>query len=119
MVDFALVGGLLTLLFVAVLQFGLVLHVRNSLLDCAAEGARYGARADRTPAEGVERARELVASELSPRYATALSSVSASEVDVSGILVVEVRMTGPLPVIGLVGPRDQLTVRGHAFAELQ
>ena len=42
-VDFALVGALVTVLFVGVLQLTIVLHVRNTLVDTAAEGARYGA----------------------------------------------------------------------------
>ena len=31
-------------LFVAVLQVGLTLHIRNTLISCASEGARLGAR---------------------------------------------------------------------------
>ncbi len=40
MVDFVLVGTLVILIFVALLQLALVLHVRNILIDSAAEGAR-------------------------------------------------------------------------------
>ena len=39
-VDFTLVGILLTFLFLALLQLGLALHVRNTLVASAAEGAR-------------------------------------------------------------------------------
>ena len=38
--DFALVSGLVSLLFLAVLQVGLALHIRNTLIACASEGAR-------------------------------------------------------------------------------
>ena len=51
-VEFTLVGVLLTVLFLALLQLGLALHVRNTLVASAAEGARYAANADRTPDEG-------------------------------------------------------------------
>jgi len=51
--DFAMVSGLLSLLFLAVFQLGLALHIRNTLISCASEGARYGARADATPQDGV------------------------------------------------------------------
>lgn len=44
--DFALVAGLLMFVFAAVFQLGLTLHVRNTLISCAAEGARLGARVD-------------------------------------------------------------------------
>jgi hypothetical protein len=118
-VDFALVGGLLSVLFLSVLQVGLVVHVRNTLVDCAAQGARYGAIAGRAPADGLVRTRDLVASELSAGYASRLSDVSAASVEQQGVQAVEVVVTAPLPVVGLLGPAGQLTVRGHAFAEDQ
>lgn len=119
-VDFALVGALLTVLFLAVLQVGVVVHVKNTLVDCAAEGARLGARADRTPDDGVERARELVASELSGGYAQRLTGqITAGAADRAGVQVVEVRIRAPLPVFGLAGPSGWLTVRGSAFDERQ
>jgi hypothetical protein len=116
-VDFALVGGLLSLLFLSVVQLGLVVHVRNTLIDCAAEGARYGARAGRAPADGISRTRELVARELSAGYEARLSEVSAGVVERSGVAAVEVRVSAPLPLVGLVGPSGELSVQGHAFAE--
>jgi hypothetical protein len=113
-VDFALVGGLLTLLFVAVLQLSLALHVRNVLVDCASEGARFGALADRDPEAGAIRTRELIRSELSNRYA---DRVSAGRAAVEGLPTVEVRVEAPLPIIGLFGVGRTLTVSGHALAE--
>ena len=119
-VGFALVGALLTLLFLSVLQLGFLVHVRNTLVDCAAEGARYGARADRGPADAVERTRALVVSELSPGYAARVGRrITAAEVDRAGTQVVEVRLTAPLPVVGLAGPSGLLTVSGHAYSERQ
>jgi hypothetical protein len=118
-VDFALVGGLLSLLFLSVVQLGLVVHVRNTLIDCASEGARYAARSGRTPSEGVARTRELVASELSAGYAGRLTALSAGVVERSGVQAVEVRLRAPLPLVGLVGPAGELAVAGHAFAEQQ
>ncbi|HEX8497934.1 MAG TPA: TadE family protein [Actinomycetales bacterium] len=118
-VDFALVGGLLTLLFASVLQLGMVVHVRNTLIDCAAEGARLGARADRDPQDGVERARQLVASELSGSYAARIQDVRAQRVDRGGVQVVEVTLRAPLPIVGLLGPGGALTVSGHAYDEQQ
>jgi hypothetical protein len=113
-VDFALVGALLTFYFVAVLQFGLVLHVRNVLVDCASEGARLGARADRDPQAGAARTRELIRSELADRYA---ERVSAGSARVDGLQTVEVRVEAPLPVIGLLGIGRTVMVSGHALAE--
>lgn len=111
-VDFALVAGLLTLLLAAVVQLAVVLHVRATVVDCASEGARLGALADRTPADGAERTRTLVSAALSPAYAR---DVSASTTVVGGREVVEVVVRVPLPVAGLVGVDDVLTVRGHGL----
>jgi Flp pilus assembly protein TadG len=113
-VDFALVSGLVALLFAGVVQVTLAIHVRNTLIDCAAEGARYAALADRTPQDGVDRTTGLIATSLSPAYA---GDVVATETVLDGLPVVEVRVTAPLPVAGLVGPGGVLSVTGHALQE--
>jgi hypothetical protein len=113
-VDFALVGALLTLLFVAVLQFALVLHVHNTLVDCASLGARYGALADRSPSAGAQRARELIIADLSPAYA---SDVAAGRERYAGLDTVVVRVRAPLPLVGLFGLGGVMTVEGHADVE--
>ena len=114
-VEFALVSALLAVLFLAVLQVGVALYVRNTLVAAAAEGARYGADADRTPADGVQRTRELVAQSLSPSYA---QDVTADYEVIGGLATVVVRVRAPLPLLGLVGPGGDLVVEGHALAEL-
>lgn len=116
MADFALVGGLVTVLFLAVIQVGFALHVRNTLIWCASEGARYGARADSTPEQGADRTRALVRDTLSAGYA---DLVTASRTAVGGVEVVEVTVAASLPVVGFVGPGRTLTVSAHAFAEGQ
>ena len=114
-VDFVLVGALTTVVFAAVLQLALALHVRSTLVDCAAEGARYGALADRTPDDGVARARELIGLSLAPGFA---DDVSAEVVSIDGMEVVRVEVDAPLPVLGLLGPGGRLTVDGHALREV-
>jgi Flp pilus assembly protein TadG len=113
-VDFVLVACLVTLLFAGVVQLALVQHIRNTLTDCASEGARLGALADRTPADGAVRTRELVKVSLASRFA---DDVEAEVVVIDVIEMVEVRVTAPLPLVGLLGPADALTVRGHAMRE--
>ena len=66
-VDFTLTSVLLLFVFLAVFQLGLALHVRNTLVSCAAEGARYGAREGSSPEQGAARARDLISSALSER----------------------------------------------------
>ena len=114
--DFAMVSGLLSLLFVAVFQLGLALHIRNTLISCASEGARYGARANATPQDGVARAKELIRASLTNRYA---DNLTATTTTVDGIAVVEVRIQAPLPVLGPLGPDRVLKVQARAFAERQ
>ena len=69
MVDFVLVGGLLTLFFLAIIQLTLVLHVRNTLIDAAASGARYGTLADRSAADARDRTAQLIGVALNPDFA--------------------------------------------------
>jgi Flp pilus assembly protein TadG len=111
LVDFVLVGGLLTMFFLAIIQLTLVLHVRNTLIDAAASGARYGTLADRGAADAEERTRSLIVAALNTGFA---EQVSTGEVTVQGLQTLEVTVRAPMPVIGLIGPRDMLEVKGHA-----
>ena len=113
-VDFVLVGVLLTFLFLAILQLALALHVRNTLIASAAEGARYAANADRSPAEGVEMTRTVIREALADSYA---ADVTAGFDSVDGLPTVYVEVHATLPVVGLLGPARALVVRGHAVEE--
>ncbi|QCO99132.1 pilus assembly protein [Arthrobacter sp. 24S4-2] len=110
-VDFVLVGALLTIFFLAIIQLTLVLHVRNTLIDAAASGARHGTLADRNAADARDRTGELIGVALNPEFAR---DVTTTEVTFQGIRTLEVTVRAPLPVIGLIGPRDALEVKGHA-----
>ena len=116
-VDFALVGGLLTLVFMGVVQLGLVLHVRSTLVDCAAEGARAGAVAGHTSADAVVRLHELLAQDLGPGYAARARVTAVERTTVEGIDVVELTVSAPAPLVGLAGPAPGLSVTAHAIAE--
>jgi hypothetical protein len=110
-VDFVLVGALLTMFFLAIIQLALVLHVRNTLIDAAASGARYGTLADRSAADARDRTGVLISTALNGDFA---KDVTTSEVAYQGIRSLEVTVRAPLPVIGLIGPREALEVKGHA-----
>lgn len=116
MADFAMVSVLVVVLFLAVFQLGLALHTRNTLISCASEGARLGARADAVPGQGVSRTQALITTSLSARFAR---NVTSREAVVGGVRVVEVRVVAPLPVIGLLGPDGRLDLVGRAFLESQ
>ena len=111
MVDFVLVGGLLTLFFLAIVQLTLILHVRNTLIDAAASGARYGTLADRGAGDAKDRTAHLIGVALNQEFAT---DVATAEATYQGVRTLEVTVRAPLPVIGLIGPRAVLEVKGHA-----
>ncbi|MDM4764111.1 TadE/TadG family type IV pilus assembly protein [Galbitalea sp. SE-J8] len=113
--EFVMVAGLLVVLTLGVLQLGLALHVRNTVIDAAAEGARYGALAGNTIADGAARTRDLIGTALGPDYAR---DVTATRTDESGIPVAEVTVRTPLPLLGLIGIGDGLEVSGHAAVEV-
>lgn len=115
-VEFSLVSVLLVGLFLAVLQLGFVLHTRNVLVASAQEGARYGANADRGPADARARTREVVVTALTPAVADRMS-YQAQQVVRSGVPMVEVTVRGPLPLVFLPAGPLSLTVRGHALEE--
>ena len=110
-VDFVLVGGLLTLFFLAIVQLTLILHVRNTLIDAAASGARYGTLADRGAGDAKDRTAHLIGVALNQEFAT---DVATAEATYQGVRTLEVTVRAPLPVIGLIGPRAVLEVKGHA-----
>jgi Flp pilus assembly protein TadG len=108
------VGVLLTVLALAVVQLALALHVRNTVLDAAAEGARYAALAGSSPRDGIARTRDLIASAISPEYG---EDVTAGTTSIGGVPAIEVTVRTTLPVIGLLGVQHGLEVSGHAAVE--
>jgi Flp pilus assembly protein TadG len=109
------VSILLIALLLGVVQLALALHVRNTLTDAAAEGARYSALVGATDADGVHRVKALITSALAEEYArdVALTRTGSGE---GGVIEVTVR--APLPVIGLLGPAGGVEVTGRATVEL-
>jgi Flp pilus assembly protein TadG len=116
-VDFVLVGSLLTLCFLAVLQVAVDYYVRNVLESAVADGARYGANADvASPQAGADRANELIRSSLGRAFAHATPADDVASV--AGAPVVGVTVSARLPLLAWflpVGPT--VTVTGHALAE--
>lgn len=109
-------AAVVALIFAAVLQVAYALHVRNTATAHVVEGARVAARADAVEADGVARARELLATTLPGRYGT---TVTAHRVRVEGVAVVQLSADIPLPVVGPLGVPGTMTVTGQAFAEDQ
>jgi len=114
--EFVMVATLVLILSIGALQLALLLHARNVAMSSASEGARRAARADATPADGVDRATALLEDSLRPGYA---DSVTATVRVQDGLRVVEVTITAPLPVLGLLGPSGSMVVTGRAIMERQ
>ena len=114
-VDFVLVLVVLVPLLLGIVQLGLVLHVRNTLVAAASEGARYAATVDRSPSDGVARTRSQINDVLASRYAR---RVTAREVPVDGVPGIEVAVSAEVPALGLWGPAVALRVSGHAVEEV-
>ncbi len=112
--EFVMVSGLLTILTLSVIQLGLVLFIRNTVVDAAAEGARFGALADNSAEDGIARAVDLISTALGPGYAR---DVTASSGSYLGFPAMTVTVHAPLPLIGLIGLERGLEVSGHAAIE--
>lgn len=110
-VEFVLVSALLTLLTLSIVQLGLALHVRNTVLDAAAEGARFASLADTSLDDGAARTRDLITTALSGAYAADVSANSTSHLGYRSV-VITVRTA--LPLFGLIGIDDGLEVSAHA-----
>jgi len=113
-VDFVLVLVVLIPLFLGILQVGLVMHVRNTLSNAAAEGARHAASLDQDLADGEQRTREQIRGAVSGRFAR---DVEARMVNLDGRPAVQVVVRATVPALGLGGPGVSLEVVGHAVEE--
>jgi Flp pilus assembly protein TadG len=113
--EFVMVSGLVIALALGLAQLALALHVRNTVTDAAAEGARFGALADRTPEDGADRASELITTAIGPAYATDVTATTTTRLGHAAIVV---SVVAPLPVLGLLGPAATLEVEGHAAIEV-
>lgn len=114
-VEFALVSVLVVALVLGVVQLALALHVRNTVQDAAAEGARWAALADNSFEDGRNRAAELISFAVGDQYAQA---IELRNVAWRGRSAVEVTVRAALPLVGLLGPSQALTVTAHATREV-
>lgn len=112
--EFALIASLLALILAGALQIGLVIHVRNTVIDSAIAGARQASLADQTPRDGQRLTRDLIRVSVGERYA---QKVTVSTSQRGAVEIVEVQVTTPLPVLGLWGPAEVWDLRGRSIVE--
>lgn len=113
-VEFVLVSVLVVALMAAVIQLAVALHIRNTLVSAAGEGARFAAAADREPSDGALHTQRLIRESLPDSLA---EDVSAGYVTVGGVPTVAVEVRADLPLLGWLGPSGSLRVVGHAMEE--
>ena len=109
--EFVMVSALLIAVFMGILQLTFALHVRNTLMDAAAAGARYGTLADRGPGDGVRRTQELIRGALSDRFA---SDVHATRIDIGGTPGVRITVRAGIPLFGMVPFVGEFVVQGES-----
>jgi Flp pilus assembly protein TadG len=114
-VEFLLVSVLLVALTAGLVQLALALHIRNTLADAAAEGARQASLLGHTDMDGVRRTRDLM--RVAVEVGDEADVVARREVW-HGSPTVTVTVTAPLPLLGFFGPPGGLRVSGRAPVEM-
>lgn len=110
--EFAMVSALLVLLSFAILQLTLMVHVRNTLIDAASTGARFGVLEDRTASDGVQRTQDLIESSISARYAQGVGYEYVPEPEGQTL---RITVQAQVPVLGLFPGVGSLEVTGSAY----
>lgn len=111
--EFVFISALISLLCAAIFQLAFALHVRNTLIDSAGEGARYAALHGSSLDAGITRTRTLVNAALPSSYS---EHVTASIAHIDGVPIVEVNVRSPIPLVGFLGPAT-VTSTGRAVVE--
>ena len=112
--EFALVASLLALILAGALQIGLVIHVRNTVIDSAIAGARQASLADQSPRDGQRLTADLIRVSIGERYA---QKVTVSTSRRGQVEIVDVSVSTPLPVLGLWGPAEVWQLHGRSVVE--
>ena len=106
-----MVSALLLFVFLGILQLTFALHVRNTLMDAAAAGARYGTLADRGPDDGVRRTQELIRGALNDSFA---SNVQATSISVGKTPGMRITVRTGVPVFGLIPFVGEFVIHGES-----
>lgn len=107
-----MIAGLLLALSLAVVQIAGMIHVRNTLIDAASTGARFGSLHDRTADDGLARTRELISASISGQYA---ENITYDYLDAAEGRTLRITVRAQYPVLGVLGGLGELEVRGNAY----
>jgi len=106
----AMIIALITLLCGTILQLGVIIHTRNTMIDAASAGARHAALADRALADGKQRATQLLTNSI-PNASTAYVTVNR---ETSGELIT-VTIDHQIPLLGFITGPIPLSATAHAY----
>lgn len=96
----AMIIALVTLLCGTILQIGVIIHTKNTMIDVASAGARHAAMADRSLADGQHRAASLLSESIPNSEAAGIHVVRESDGE-----RITVTVTHRVPILGfLTGP---------------
>lgn len=106
-----MVAVLIIMIALLIIQAALIVHTRNTLVDAAIQGAHHASLVGSTPQDGAERAEQLIAE----RFGARLGAQATAVQDADGTIRVQVSAT--LPLLGLYGPAEGMSVQGRAVDE--
>lgn len=106
----AMIIALVTLLCGTILQLGVIIHTKNTMIDAASAGARYAALADRDLVDGQRRSTALLTSSI-PNAESARITISRA---VNGE-VIRVTITHQLPLLGFITAPIPLSATAQAY----
>lgn len=106
----AMIIALLTLLCGTVLQLGVIVHTKNTMIDAASAGARYAALADRNLTDGQQRTEALLNSSIPNAHSTSITIRR----DPSGELIT-VTVTHQVPLLGFITGPIPLSATAQAY----
>lgn len=106
----AMIIALVTLLCGTILQLGVIIHTRNTMIDAASAGARYAALADRNLTDGQNRTAALLTSSIPNAESATITIGRESEGE-----LIRVTVTHRLPLLGFITAPIPLSATAQAY----
>lgn len=102
--------ALITMLCATIMQLGVIIHTRNTMIDAASAGARLAALADRDLIDGQDRATTLLTSSI-PNAESARVTINRSASDE----MISVTIDHQLPLLGFMTGPVPLSATAQAY----
>lgn len=106
----AMIIALITLLCGTILQLGVIIHTRNTMIDAATAGARHAALADRSLADGQQRTTALLTSAIPNAESAAVTVSRAGDGE-----RVSITVQHHLPLLGFMTGPISLSATAQAY----